>query len=348
MKTLGRSKMIARGVRMVTAFCLAVWGISALADTRLTAIEFSSLPGDKTEIRMSFDGQPPAPTGYTIEQPARIVLDMPGVSSGLADKHHNLGVGNARKVSVISTPDRTRAIVNLTQLVSYDTEIRGNTLYLLVGADAGSGMPQPSAAESAMDVAASSRAAAGVDSSIENVDFRRGEQGEGRVVIQMSNPKAPVNVVSDGGKIKVEIRNTRLPANLQRRLDVTDFATPVQIVDALQQGDHVLLTVAASGNYDYLSYQADNKLSIDVTPLTEEEVERRDDIFKYSGEKLSLNFQDIEVRSCASAHRRFHRSQPGCQRYGFRAYHAATEERAVGSGAGTHSEDEGSRSAPGG
>ena len=281
-------------------FAIGIWLTAALgsawADTRLTAIEFSSLPGDKTEIRMSFDGAPPNPTGYTIEQPARIVLDMPGVSSALTEKHHNLGVGNARKVSVISTPDRTRAIVNLTQLVSYETEVRGNTLFLLVGADSGTGMPAPSAAESAVDVAASS-SISGPDSRIENVDFRRGSQGEGRVVIQMSNHKAPVSVVSDGGKIKVEIRNTVLPPNLQRRLDVTDFATPVQVVDAIQEGDHVVLTVAASGNYDYLSYQADNKLSVDVTPLTEEEVERRDDIFKYNGEKLSLNFQDIEVRS---------------------------------------------------
>ncbi len=289
-------KLSSRWARCWLGAVLAVAASVGWADTRLTAIEFSSLPGDRTEIRMSFDGAPPAPTGYTIEQPARIVLDMPGVTSGLVEKHHNLGVGNARKVSVISTPDRTRAIVNLTQLVGYETDVRGNTLYLLVGADATSGMPAPSIAESAVDSATRAERA-GSSSRIENIDFRRGAQGEGRVVLQLSNPKAPVSVVSDGGKIKVEIRNTTLPANLQRRLDVTDFATPVQIVDAIQEGDHVLVSVAASGNYDYLSYQADDKLSVDVTPLTEEEVERRDDIFKYSGEKLSLNFQDIEVRS---------------------------------------------------
>ncbi len=289
-------KLNSRWTQWWVGAVLAAAAAVGWADTRLTAIEFSSLPGDRTEIRMSFDGAPPQPTGYTIEQPARIVLDMPGVISGLVEKHHNLGVGNARKVSVISTPDRTRAIVNLTQLVGYETDVRGNTLYLLVGADATSGMPAPSIAESAVDSATRAERA-GNNSRIENIDFRRGAQGEGRVVLQLSNPKAPVSVVSDGGKIKVEIRNTTLPANLQRRLDVTDFATPVQIVDAIQEGDHVLVSVSASGNYDYLSYQADDKLSVDVTPLTEEEVERRDDIFKYSGEKLSLNFQDIEVRS---------------------------------------------------
>ena len=275
------------------ALLLMVVGQNATAAARLTGIEFSSLPGDRTEIRMAFDGTPPVPQGYTIDQPARIVLDMPGVVSSLAEKHHDLGAGNARKVSVLSTKDRTRAIVNLTRLVAYDTDVRGNTLYLLVGGD-GSGVPTPS---KATDSSQYTSAAPIVGSQVEAVDFRRGKDGGGRVMIQLSNPKAPVNVESDGGKIRVEIRNTQLPPNLRRRLDVTDFATPVTMVDAVQQGDHVSITVAATGNYDYLSYQADNQLSVEVSELSEEEVAKREDVFKFSGEKLSLNFQDIEVRS---------------------------------------------------
>ena len=275
------------------ALLLMVVGQNATAAARLTGIEFSSLPGDRTEIRMAFDGTPPVPQGYTIDQPARIVLDMPGVVSSLAEKHHDLGAGNARKVSVLSTKDRTRAIVNLTRLVAYDTEVRGNTLYLLVGGD-GSGVPTPS---KATDSSQYTSAAPIVGSQVEAVDFRRGKDGGGRVMIKLSNPKAPVNVESDGGKIRVEIRNTQLPPNLRRRLDVTDFATPVTMVDAVQQGDHVSITIAATGNYDYLSYQADNQLSVEVSELSEEEVAKREDVFKFSGEKLSLNFQDIEVRS---------------------------------------------------
>ena len=258
-------------------------------------IEFSSLPGDKTEIRMTFDGAPPEPTGYTIEQPARIVLDMPGVVSALEEKHHNLGIGNARRVSVISTKDRTRAIVNLTELVGYETQVQGNTLFLTVGAGASAGVPTQQEFASADDTSSEQRALS--DSLVRSVDFRRGEAGEGRIIVELSNPKAPVNVVSDGGRIRIEVRNTQLPKELQRRLDVTDFATPVQIVDAIQEGADTTFTVTATGNYDYLAYQADNTLSINVNPLTEEEVDLRDDIFKYTGEKLSLNFQDIEVRS---------------------------------------------------
>jgi type IV pilus assembly protein PilQ len=286
-----------------TAGCVGRWFALLLAlvvavpawSATIQDIEFSSLPGDKTEIRLTFDGPPPEPAGYTIEEPARIVLDMPGVLSSLEEKHHNLGIGNARRVSVISAKDRTRAIVNLTQLVSYDTEIRGNTLYLLVGADGGFGVPAPQAFASADDVTSADRNL--LNSRVNNVDFRRGSDGEGLIIVELSNPKAPVNVMSDGGRIKVEIKNTTLPKDLQRRLDVTDFATPVQIVDALQEGSDVTFSVTATGNYDYLAYQADNTLSINVSPVTEQELDQREDRFKYSGEKLSLNFQDIEVRS---------------------------------------------------
>lgn len=291
-------------LRDVTAVRLTVGTAAGVAglllagpawSANIQSVEFTSLPGDRTEIRLQFDGVPAEPTGYTIEQPARIVLDMPGVGSSLTEKHHDLGIGNARRLSVISAADRTRAIVNLTRLTGYETEVRGNTLFLTVGA----GSVASTAAQSgaASGATAGSSAAVSAESAVTGVDFRRGAQGEGRVVVSLSDPKAPVDVAMDGGKIRVEIRNTRLPAELQRRLDVTDFATPVQMVDALQSGAHTVLTLSATGNYDYLAYQADNTLSIDVNPLTREEVESRDDIFKFKGEKLSLNFQDIEVRS---------------------------------------------------
>lgn len=287
--------------RMGRRLALLTAGLAALLvgapawSVTLETIEFSSLPGDRVEIRMTFDGPPPQPTGYTIEQPARIVLDMPGVVSALEEKHHNLGIGNARRVSVISTKDRTRAIVNLTRLVSYETEIQGNTLFLLVGGGAGAGIFAPQ--EFADADAVSTSAPQLSDSRVISVDFRRGKEGEGMIIIELSNRKAPVNVVSDGGRIRVEVRNTHLPEELQRRLDVTDFATPVQIIDAVQDGPDTTFTITAMGNYDYLAYQADNILSINVNPLSEAEADQRDDIFRYTGEKLSLNFQDIEVRS---------------------------------------------------
>ncbi len=276
---------------VVSLAVLAAGGAWAVS---MESIEFSSLPGDRTEIRMKFDGTPPEPNGYTIEQPARIVLDLPGVVSGLEAKHHNLGIGNARRVSVISTKDRTRAIVNLTQLVSYETSVQGNTLFLLVGAGSTPGEP----AAQQLDVADDQRSrAVSRDARIDSVDFRRGQGGEGRVILSLSDPKVPVNVSSDAGRVRVEIRNTNLPQELRRRLDVTDFATPVQLIDAVQQGEHAVFIIEADGNYDYLAYQADNTMSIDVTPVTEDQLAERESLFRFKGEKLSLNFQDIEVRS---------------------------------------------------
>jgi len=296
------TKCCHQGLMPLTTRLYGVWA-AAMAGLLLAvpgwtatiqSVDFTSLPGDRTEIRLQFDAPPPAPTGYTIEQPARIVLDMPGVDNTLAEKHHDLGIGNARRLSVLSTADRTRAIVNLNRLAGYETEVRGNTLYLLVGGSA------VGATESGQDMtlsAAPERPVGRGESVVTGVDFRRGAQGEGRVIVALSDPKAPVDVAMDGGRIRVEIRNTRLPSELQRRLDVTDFATPVQLVDVLQRGANTVLTLSAAGDFDYLAYQADGTLSIDVSPITQEEISRRDDIFRYTGEKLSLNFQDIEVRS---------------------------------------------------
>ncbi len=292
-QVIRRAKQMTAPAAKVALGLLSLVAANGWAVT-MESIDFSSLPGDRTEIRMQFDGAPPDPKGYTIEQPARIVLDLPGVTSALQEKHHNLGIGNARRVSVVSTKDRTRAIVNLTQLVAYETEVRGNTLFLLVGA--GGGMAVADSSSESVSPGATRVPASG-ESSIEQVDFRRGEGGEGRVILTLSNPKVPINVSGDAGKIRVEVRNTVLPKELQRRLDVTDFATPVQIVDALQEGEHTVFTIDATGNYDYLAYQADNTMSIDITPVTQDEIDQRDDVFKYTGEKLSLNFQDIEVRS---------------------------------------------------
>jgi type IV pilus assembly protein PilQ len=267
-----------------------------VAAATMKSIEFSSLPGDATEIRMNFDSPPPQPKGYTIESPARIALDLMDTTSGLQSKYHSLGTGNAREVTVVEAKDRTRVIVNLTQLVPYQTRVEGNTLYMTVGAGAARGVPSPEQFSDA-DVTGKPEIAAAPDSHITDVDFRRGSNGEGRVIIKLSDPKAPVDISSEGGVVKVEVRNTALPQNLRRRLDVTDFATPVQIVDAVQKGPNTEFSIQAHGNYDYLAYQADQTLTVNVNPITEKEMASRSDAFRYKGEKLSLNFQDIEVRS---------------------------------------------------
>jgi type IV pilus assembly protein PilQ len=267
------------------------------AAVKIEDIEFSSLPGDKIEIRMSFDGRPPVPTGYTIEQPARIALDLLDVTSGLDSKYHPLGSGNARSVTVVEAGDRTRVIVSMTELVGYSTRIEGNDLYVLVGktdtasfvaeADQGIGQRVESVSPVSVDVPV-----------IEEVDFRRGEGGEGRVIVRLSDPGVGVDVSTESGNIRVEFSGVHIPESLQRRLDVTDFATPVLFVDALPEANNTLITIEPTGDFDYLAYQADDVFTLEVKPLTPSELEASlDQVFRYRGEKLSLNFQDIEIRS---------------------------------------------------
>ena len=228
----------------------------------LDNIEFLSLPGDKMEIRMEFDGPPPNPTGYTIVQPARIALDLMNVMSGLDSKHHALGSGNARSVTVIEAGDRTRVIVALTKLMSYRTHIEGNKLFVLVGSEI-SQAARVGGVTRTQEVEEQGYAKEILV--IQDIDFRRGEVGEARILVTMSASGSGVDVSSESGKIRVEITNAHLPQSLQRRLDVTDFATPVVMVDAMSVGENVVLMIKPSGDYDYLAYQADNVFILEVT-----------------------------------------------------------------------------------
>ncbi|MCP5162781.1 MAG: type IV pilus secretin PilQ family protein [Hahellaceae bacterium] len=292
-RTLGLKRHMVVRARVLLGF--VVGGLLAVESEAsvLQAVNFASLPGDRTEISMEFDEAPPEPKGYTIEQPARISLDLPLVSSSLSKKYHNLGVGNAKSLTVIEAKDRTRIIVNLVELVPYTTTVTGNKLVMVIG--------DGNAAQMASSVASTANSestmAAGLPE-ITDVDFRRGEKGDGQIVLTFSTPKVDIDMSEEGGNIRLAMKGVQLPENLRRRLDVTDFATPVQRVDAFAERDAAVVLIKPTGNFDYLAYQADNQFTVSVESLTEEEVDKRKkDKFPYTGEKLSLNFQDIEVRS---------------------------------------------------
>src|SRR5690606_35733829 len=272
---------------------------------RLTDIGFSALPGDRAEVRLTFDDAPPEPKGYTIEQPARIALDLPGVTSALASKHHQLGQGNAHSVTVIDAGDRTRLVVNLQKLVPYQTRVEGNSLILAVGKQSDAASTVSASADdshtvwAAADNSAPSAKAKGVGKpTVKDVDFRRGEKGEGRVIIGLSSANVGVDMSEEGGRIRLQFDGVVLPQELQRRLDVTDFATPVRSIDIFTEAGNTVVLVKPEGDFDYLAYQADNQFTLSVESLSKEDVEKRkQEKFPFTGEKLSLNFQDIEVRS---------------------------------------------------
>ena len=282
----------------VSTFLLLASTISSAA-VLMQDIEFSTLPGDKIEIRMTFDGAPPVPTGYTIEQPARLALDLSAVTSGLESKYHTLGSGNARSVTVVEAGDRTRVIVSMTELVAYSTRVEGNELFVLVGEQDGATMATTESEGLSESLNSSSTNYVSREQAlIEDIDFRRGENGEGRVIVKLNDPGVGVDVFSEGGNIRVEFTGAHIPESLQRRLDVTDFATPVLSIDALPEADNTVLMIEPTGEYEYLAYQADELFTLEVKPLSSSELESNlDAVFRYRGEKLSLNFQDIQIRS---------------------------------------------------
>ncbi len=270
--------------------------LSALAaPVSMTDIGFNALPGGKFEIRMKFDGAPPVPQSYTIDKPARIALDLPGVASRLAQKKHTLAFDNAQSVVVVESGGRTRVIVNLVEVAPYQATVEGNELVVSVGSGATGQYLTDAGGSVGATVGAASRA--GVHSGIRDFNFRRGSNGEGRVELQLADPKADVDVRLEGNMIKVSFFDTTVPAELQRRYDVIDFATPVEMIDVSQSGSQASVGIKVTGEYDYLAYQADTTYVVAVKPLTRQEAEAKKKEFEFTGEKLSLNFQDIEVRA---------------------------------------------------
>ncbi|MFZ5699495.1 MAG: type IV pilus secretin PilQ [Pseudomonadota bacterium] len=303
------------GIAMkITTKTLLLWvavffcGFAVADDLAVDKLDFAALPGNQMEIRLDFTGVPPAPTGYQIEKPARIALDIVGAKSRLESKHHNLGTGNARSMTVVEARDRIRVIINLNELVGYNTRVEGNTLVVTIGDQAQSQAEAVAAVAPVTDgaVAANDNNAAGQSGlkatvkgrGIDGIDFRRTPDGEGQVVVSMSSAAIPVDVRLDGGRIIAEFMSATLPESLRRKLDVTDFATAVTSIVTSTSGDNIVMVIQPKGQFDFLAYQADKEMIIGVKTVGAGDAQKRQkDNFMYSGEKLSLNFQDIEVRS---------------------------------------------------
>jgi type IV pilus assembly protein PilQ len=261
----------------------------------LKDVSFTSLPGDRVQIRLSFDKSAATPGSFTIDNPARIVLDFPQTASALEWKNKNIGIGFAKGITAVEAGDRTRVILNLVQLIPFETEVAGNNVTVTL---AGSRTTQI-AAETPMAGAAAQAGAptAGVHR-IKSIDFRRGTKGEGRIIVGLTDADTPVSTGESGQQIFVEFGDSSLADKLQQRLDVIDFATPVQYIDATQTGDRVRLTITPTGDYEYLAYHSGTSYTIEVKETPKKKAdEAKKDIFGYTGEKLSLNFQDIEVRA---------------------------------------------------
>jgi type IV pilus assembly protein PilQ len=270
-------------------------GVSAAQPAVIEDIAFTAKPGAQLEVRLKFSAPPSADIeSYTIEEPARIVLDFPDTQSGLEEKRYALSQANATSVMVLESGDRTRLVVNLVELVPFESRVSGRELTLLVGEDDG----QMVAASSATDILRTdANRVERVVSEITDLAFQRSPEGEGLLILTLTNAGVDASIFSEGGDITLQFMNTNVRESLIRRFDVTDFATPVQGIEVSTTERGTRLKLKADGLYDYLAYQTGNEYILAVAALSEEEKRERLNEFDYVGDRISLNFQNIEVRA---------------------------------------------------
>jgi len=277
----------------------------------LSGIDFATQAGDKLQIEMQMTGPAVAPKVFKTDNPARIALDFPGVKNALAKKMYPINQGAASSVYVVEAAGRVRVVVNLIEATPFETKVLGNKVLLtLTRAKAVMPsqlpLPKPVAEQAPPPVstkatkAANAMAAALIPAQdISGFDFKRGDKGEGRILVSLANPNTIVNSKKEGGKVVINFLNTRLPASLAKRLDVSEFATPVKFIDTVSSDQQTTITVTTQNDlYDYSVFQAEGLLTVEFRPLSNEEKEALDrSRTKYTGDRLSLNFQEIEIRS---------------------------------------------------
>ena len=286
---------------ILLATSLAAGGAQA-ADAKmgpqLNDVQFSALPGNRVQVDLTMSGPVKEPRSFTTDTPARIALDFSDTTSNLTKKTFSIGVGVVRSVAAVQGKDRTRVVLDLVKMAPYKTRIEGNHFYITVeGGNIAAGSA-PTATAAAAASKAGAPAATSTQLKIDDVDFRRGANGGGRILIDLSDASIPVDLHQEGDKIIVDLAGASVPKKLQRRLDVTDFATPVTKVDTYAVGKDARVVISAKGDFEQLAYQADRQFTVEVKPVTKaaKEASKKNKL-GYSGEKLSLNFQDIAVRS---------------------------------------------------
>ncbi|MEO7622810.1 MAG: type IV pilus secretin PilQ [Gallionella sp.] len=230
------------------------------------------------------------PAGFAINTPPRLAFDFPNTANGLGKSVQDFAEGNLRSANIVQAGNRTRLVVNLNQMLSYETKIDGNNLQIILH-----DKPVEVAGGSTARFAEAKQGS--LQHELRDIDFHRGKNGEGRIQVDLSDPGIGIDIRQQGTSLIVDFLKTKLPRNLQRKLDVVDFATPVQDVDTFAQGDNVRMVISPKGNWEHSAYQTDNKFIVEVKPMSVD----ADKLTKgnkpgYTGEKLTLNFQKIDVR----------------------------------------------------
>ena len=292
---------IRRLVMQLTAVMLLLYGLSANAQdgNSLQDIQIQSLPGERIELQLILSGTAPEPLAFTIDDPARIAIDLPETALALSSRRRDVNLGPLDTVLTAEANGRTRVVLNLDSMVPYETRRSGNTIYITLGAEGGDESMSTQFVGRTAEGSSRSFASSGART-INSVDFRRTRDGGGRVLVNLSDPSTAVDIRQEGGRVVAVFKNTSLPAVLMRRLDVTDFATPVTTVDTLRTNMDTRIVISADGKYEQLAYQSDNEFTIEINPVSDD-LEVSSSLFsetkEYEGQRLTLNFQDIETRA---------------------------------------------------
>ena len=285
-----RTAMI--GTMALMVFSAIAFKAQAADPVKLESIDVQTLSGQQVQLKLHLSGPAPEPIPFTIDKPARIAFDLPNTTLALASRRVDVRSGGVDTVLAAEANGRTRLVVNVDSMLPYNTKVDGNNIIVTLGTLPGGATV---AAASSAPRAGSGATVAAVDRTIKTIDFRRGTDGTGRVIVQLSDPRTPVNVRQEGNQVVVDFAGTLMPKNLMRRYDVMDFATPVQTVDAVRVEGSSRLVINAQGDFEQLAYQSDNQYTIEIKPsLKRSNAEEKKE---YTGERLTLNFQDIDVRS---------------------------------------------------
>lgn len=257
----------------------------------LTGMNFAATPTGGVQLQVQADGALAPGRAFLINDPPRLVIDLPATDAALPERTKNVDIGPVGTVVVVPGEGRTRLVVNLVETVKWSMTTADNTLLVMLDAPGAI----PSAARSPTPAPAPMARSAGPR--LSSIDFHRGDRGEGRIVVGLSSPDVQVNTRPQGGRVVVEFSGVGLPAELSRRLDVTDFATPVTRVETRQYAGGVRMEVATGGAFEHLAYQANGQYTLEISPVRDDPAAQRNVKKAYSGEPISLNFQSIEVRA---------------------------------------------------
>jgi type IV pilus assembly protein PilQ len=273
----------------------SVLATNVLAQNTLQDITYAPLAGDKVQITLQFAAPVGEPQIFTTQNPARIAIDMPDTHNAVSKRRIDINTGATQSVSAVEAAGRTRVVVDLFHNAGYETRHEGNNFVLTVNNNMSGGAASATAAAVAATDQTKSSVTAGME--VTNIDFRRGQHGEGRVIVSFNGQGAGVDLQRIGDKIDVNMYNVALPAQLAQKLDVLDFATPVKSIETRRKGGGVEMEIAAGGSFDQLAYQSGNEYVIEVSPKKEEAKVDPNAPPVYSGNRVTFNFQDIPTRS---------------------------------------------------